>query len=116
MTKAASGPGYREVADRLRERIKGGEFRPGDKLPTIPELQKTYDASANVIRDAIRQLARDRMVESRQGVGSTVQNPDEWLTSEADAIMQRLAALQGEVRALSDRVAAIERRRRPPGA
>jgi GntR family transcriptional regulator len=38
-------PEYLRIADELRARISEGAYRPGDKLPTLPELRDAYGAS-----------------------------------------------------------------------
>ena len=65
-------PMYREIADQLREQIESGEFEAGKQLPTELDLQKSYSASRNTIRDAIKQLTTLGLVETRPGQGTFV--------------------------------------------
>lgn len=58
----------RVVAD-LRTRLGGGEFAPGQKLPTESRLTEMFGVSRTVIREAIATLAADGLVEARQGAG-----------------------------------------------
>lgn len=58
-----------QVGDALRRSIQGGEFAPGDKLPSEAMLTKTYDVSRTVVREAIASLRSDGLVEARQGAG-----------------------------------------------
>lgn len=60
------------VAERLTVAIRGGEFSPGDGLPTEQELGKRFGVSRNVVREAINELRARGMVETRQGFGSVV--------------------------------------------
>lgn len=110
MTNAATGPGYREVADDLRQKIRSGKMRPGDAVPAIPQLMSTYGASQNVVRDAVKQLRHERLVETHAGRGSVVTDPESWTTTEAAEIMQQIAEVRAVVDALQAKVAAIERR------
>jgi GntR family transcriptional regulator, transcriptional repressor for pyruvate dehydrogenase complex len=57
------------VVDALRKRIGGGEFAPGEKLPTESQLTTHFGVSRTVVREAIAALAADGMVQSRQGAG-----------------------------------------------
>lgn len=57
------------VVSALRERIIGGELRPGRKLPTEASLTEAYGVSRTVIREAMASLAADGLVEARQGAG-----------------------------------------------
>lgn len=64
---------YHDIAQRLRDRIHNGEFRIGDRLPSISELQAQYDiTSLNTIRAAQQLLVRDGLIETRQGSGAFV--------------------------------------------
>jgi DNA-binding GntR family transcriptional regulator len=64
---------YRDIAQDLRTRITGGEFAPGDQLPSIQSLMEYYGVPGlNTIRQAQQLLVDDGLVETRQGVGSFV--------------------------------------------
>jgi GntR family transcriptional regulator len=65
-------PIYRRVAHDLRRRIRSGDLPPGRRLPTKPELKKLYNASRNTIRDAMKWLATNGLVETRPGQGTFV--------------------------------------------
>lgn len=62
-----------KLADRvvaaLRSQVLGGEFTPGQRLPTENRLTETYGVSRTVVREAIAALAADGLVEARQGAG-----------------------------------------------
>jgi GntR family transcriptional regulator len=47
-------------------------LKPGTRLPTELELSEAYKASRNTIRDAIRRLISQGLVETRQGQGTFV--------------------------------------------
>jgi GntR family transcriptional regulator len=66
---------YQEIADRLRDEIDTGELRPGDRLPSEPDLVKTFDASRNTVRLAIALLTNQGLVVTRQGLGTFVNEP-----------------------------------------
>jgi DNA-binding FadR family transcriptional regulator len=59
---------HRVIAE-LREKIAGGELKPGDKLPTEQALIRHFGVSRTVIREAIAGLRADGLVLPRQGVG-----------------------------------------------
>jgi DNA-binding GntR family transcriptional regulator len=64
---------YRDIAQDLRTRIAGGEFAPGDRLPSIQALMEHYEVPGlNTIRQAQQLLVDDGLVETRQGVGAFV--------------------------------------------
>jgi GntR family transcriptional regulator len=65
-------PLYQQIADDLRSKIKSGELQPEDQIPTEGELQTIYGASRNTIRDAIKRLASQGIVQTRPGQGTFV--------------------------------------------
>jgi GntR family transcriptional regulator len=65
-------PMYRHIADDLRAKIKSGKLAPNAKLPTEGELSQEYDASRNTVREAIRRLTDEGLLESRPGQGTFV--------------------------------------------
>jgi DNA-binding FadR family transcriptional regulator len=64
-----------QVADQLRVQIEGGDYAPGDKLPTEPVLVEKFGFSRTVVREAIAALRADGLLESRQGSGVFVLGP-----------------------------------------
>jgi GntR family transcriptional regulator len=65
-------PLYRQIAHELRRRVQAGELAPGQQLPTELELRETFEASRNTIRDAIKWLTSNGLVETRPGQGTFV--------------------------------------------
>lgn len=64
---------YHEIADDLRERIRGGEFPVGAQLPGIADLQQRYGGvSLGTIRAAQQHLVEDGMLRTHQGSGAFV--------------------------------------------
>ncbi|MFJ3337236.1 FadR/GntR family transcriptional regulator [Streptomyces sp. NPDC086766] len=45
-----------EIADNLRERIRAGELKPGDRLPTQAELAQEFGVERGAVRQALRSL------------------------------------------------------------
>ena len=62
-----SRPLYRQVADRLREAILGGETGPGDPLPSEQRLEQRFGVSRITIRKALDELAGEGLIERQQG-------------------------------------------------
>jgi GntR family transcriptional regulator len=65
-------PIYRRIAQELRQQIKSGHPGPGEQLPTELELGERYEASRNTVRDAIKWLTVNGLVETRPGQGTFV--------------------------------------------
>ena len=66
---------HRQLAQQLRQAIAGGGYRPGDRLPTEPELAARHAVSRITARQAVMQLVREGLVVRRQGKGSFVAEP-----------------------------------------
>ncbi|MEU8333439.1 GntR family transcriptional regulator [Micromonospora sp. NPDC048839] len=60
-------PLYKKIANELREKIRNGELRAGDRLPTEPQFQEQYGVSRNTVRLATAQLVNEGLVESVPG-------------------------------------------------
>jgi GntR family transcriptional regulator len=67
-----ASPVYQLIAQELRERIESGKLLPGDQLPTELELRDRYGTSRNTVRDAIKRLTSEGLVETRPGQGTFV--------------------------------------------
>lgn len=60
-------PLYQRVAADLRDQIRTGQLKPGDKLPTAVEMQKIYGVGSTAIRNAMLLLRAEGLVEGHQG-------------------------------------------------
>jgi GntR family transcriptional regulator len=60
---------YRTVATELRDRIKRGIYRPGQRVPTETELVREFRVSGITVRRAIRDLVLEGLLRGRRGAG-----------------------------------------------
>ncbi|MSA00303.1 GntR family transcriptional regulator [Lactonifactor sp. BIOML-A3] len=60
------------VIDRISGAIIDGELRPGDKIPTEPELSAMFNVGRNTVREAIRILVAYGVLEIRRAEGTFV--------------------------------------------
>ncbi|MBC9730271.1 FadR/GntR family transcriptional regulator [Streptomyces sp. TRM68367] len=51
-----------EVAEALRARIRAGDLRPGDRLPTQAELAEEFGVERGTVRQALRALQGDGLL------------------------------------------------------
>jgi GntR family transcriptional repressor for pyruvate dehydrogenase complex len=63
---------YAEVASQIHRLIADGRLKPGDRLPAERELAGMLGVSRTSVRDAIRILELQGIVEPRQGEGTLV--------------------------------------------
>ena len=65
-------PLYEQLASMLRNRIRSGDLRSGDPLPTEAELAETYGVSRTTARQAVLALVREGLAYRKRGKGSFV--------------------------------------------
>ncbi|MGW2256709.1 GntR family transcriptional regulator [Streptomyces sp. NPDC001780] len=63
---------YERIADELRESIRAGELMPGDRLPSETKLADRHRRSVPTIRDALRLLQDEGLIEKQHGRGNFV--------------------------------------------
>lgn len=71
-------PAYEQVAVQLREVIASGQTKPGERLPTEADLAKSFGVSRTTIREALRVLTSEGLIETSRGTtgGSFVKRLD----------------------------------------
>ncbi|NEC25235.1 GntR family transcriptional regulator [Streptomyces sp. SID8111] len=65
-------PKWRELADRLAERIRNGEYAPGQQLPHIRDLVDAGEGSKSTVHAAYKALEAEGLVTSSRGHGTVV--------------------------------------------
>ena len=68
----ARTPRYEKIFFALRDRIRGGHYPVGEKLPPELELCAEFRASRHTVREAIRRLTEQGLITRRAGAGTTV--------------------------------------------
>lgn len=67
------------VYQQLREMIVTGKLAEGVKLDSENKLAQSFNVSRVVIREALQQLRSEKLIVTRQGVGTYVANPSNFL-------------------------------------
>ncbi|MGK5628079.1 FadR/GntR family transcriptional regulator [Streptomyces sp. URMC 123] len=73
-----------QVIAQLRKQITSGEWPLGTRIPTEPELVEQLGVARNTVREAVRALAHNGLLDIRQGSGTYVV-----ATSELAGVMHR---------------------------
>jgi DNA-binding FadR family transcriptional regulator len=60
------------LVDAMTSRIREGQMRQGDKLPTEAAIMSEFGVSRTVVREALSKLQAGGLVETRHGVGTFV--------------------------------------------
>lgn len=98
-----------EVVARLRDMIVEGEFVPGDRVPER-ELCERFGISRTPLREALKVLASEGLVDLQHHRGATVSQLDAAALDDMFQVMEALEALAGELacaRASDAQIAAI---------
>lgn len=61
-----------QIAIKLRELIISGDIKPGERLPSERELAVRFGTNRNTLREALKILERDGLINIRQGGGIEV--------------------------------------------
>jgi GntR family transcriptional regulator, transcriptional repressor for pyruvate dehydrogenase complex len=64
-----------QIATRLEQAILGGEFAPGERLPSERVLSARLGVSRSVVREALGRLTSLGLVRSQHGSGTRVEAP-----------------------------------------
>ena len=73
--RQSRAPLYLQIAEVLRQDLDRGVWQVGELLPTISELSKEYSVAKITVRQAVKILEEEGLLESRRGRGTTVLPP-----------------------------------------
>ena len=73
--RQSRAPLYLQITEILRQNLGRGVWKPGDLLPTISELSARFSVAKITIRQALKILEEEGLLESRRGRGTTVLPP-----------------------------------------
>lgn len=65
-------PLYEQIKDAMKENISKGTLKPGERLPSVRNLSKELKVSILTAKKAYNELEKEGFVESRQGLGTFV--------------------------------------------
>jgi len=77
---------HEEILKQMEERIRTGEWKPGERLPTMQQLASRYGYSLTAVREALRVLESRRIVSIEHGRGIFITNDPELLADPVDRL------------------------------
>ncbi|QGP94030.1 Bacterial regulatory protein, gntR family [Neomoorella glycerini] len=80
-------PLFLQIEQQLRYLILSGQFAPGTRLPSSRQLAQFLHVNRQTINNALKMLARDGLVEIRQGAGIFVKTRSSQITQPSEALM-----------------------------
>src|SRR5689334_25415513 len=67
---------YQHIVDQIHALVREGRWAPGDQIPPERELAERFRVSRTSVREALRALEMQGVIESRQGGGTFVRSAD----------------------------------------
>jgi len=72
ITPDREGAAYRQLAGILRDRIRSGALRPGQRMPSEKDLHDEFGLARETVRRAMAVLRAEGLIDVRQGHGTFV--------------------------------------------
>ncbi|MCC5801764.1 GntR family transcriptional regulator [Rossellomorea vietnamensis] len=88
-------PLYYQLKEILKDRIKSGDLRTGELIPSERELVEQYEISRPTVRQAVNELVSEGLLRKEHGKGTYVAKPkiSQWflenLTSFSDEMVEK---------------------------
>ena len=117
-------PAYVQIADDLREKIKGGVLGPGDKMRARKDMAVDYGVAPETVRKAQDELIKEGLIQARKTLGVFVlKAPGEpepspeymklseqlaYVIEQFEKLRGRLEASEDQIREYGDRVRELE--------
>lgn len=70
--KSSESPVYQQIIEQITRKLRAGELKPGDKLPTERELAEALGIARGTVNRAYEELTRSQILESIPGRGSFI--------------------------------------------
>jgi LacI family transcriptional regulator len=80
-------PKYQRLVEEIALRIRRGEWMPGDRLPSEPDLAKEYGVAYMTVRSAVSALVETGQLRRIRGRGTFVVEPAEPITKPTLALL-----------------------------
>lgn len=110
MERQYNSPSYRPLYDQIKvlitQSLIGGEWRPGDMIPSEIDLAQRYKVSQGTVRKAIDSLATENILIRRQGKGTFVATHKE---NDIKLRFLRLTAVNGQKELLQNNFLSCEK-------
>jgi len=92
-----SVPKYRQIIEAIHQKIKLGELRKGDKIPSLNSLCQQYRLSQDTVIAAYNELKSKGIITSQVGKGYFVQNEHTDYKHKVLLVFDRLTAYKEEL-------------------
>ncbi len=90
-------PKYRQISNAILQKIKAGELKRGDKIPSLNMLCKQYGLSQDTVLMAYNELKAKGIITSQVGKGYFIQNENTDFKHKVLLVFDRLTAYKEEL-------------------
>ncbi|MEV0971378.1 winged helix-turn-helix domain-containing protein [Microtetraspora glauca] len=70
-------PRWRQVFEIIRDRIHSGQYKPGERIPSIVDLIEEFGIANATAQKVMRALRQAELIHTEPGMGSFVKAPEE---------------------------------------
>lgn len=92
-----SVPKYRQIIDAIQQKIKAGDLKKGDKIPSLNMLCQQYNLSQDTVLMAYNELKSKGIITSQVGKGYFIQNENTDYRHRVLLVFDRLTAYKEEL-------------------
>lgn len=92
-----SVPKYRQIIDAIQQKIKAGDLKKGDKIPSLNQLCSQYTLSQDTVLMAYNELKSKGIITSQVGKGYYIQNENAGFKHKVLLVFDRLTAYKEEL-------------------
>ena len=85
-------PIYTQLTQRLTQAIVAGEFRPGERLPSVRELAVEAGVNPNTVQRAFSELEREGLIYTQRATGKYVTENEADIKSARQALARTQVA------------------------
>ena len=90
-------PKYRQIIDAIQQKVKAGDLKKGDKIPSLNQLCKQYSLSQDTVLMAYNELKSKGTITSQVGKGYYIQNENTDYKHKVLLVFDRLTAYKEEL-------------------
>ncbi len=90
-------PKYRQIIDAIQQKIKAGDLKKGDKIPSLNQFCKQYGLSQDTVLMAYNELKSKGIITSQVGKGYYIQNENTDFKHKVLLVFDRLTAYKEEL-------------------
>lgn len=105
---------HAHLAATLGAEILTGRRKPGERLPSVEEMNARFGVSRVVVREVVKTLTAKGLVASKTKVGTIVREPAAWNWLDAEVLEWRVQA--GLTQDFLEQIIAVRRAIEPAGA